>query len=139
MSRFRSFLGNIFSKVLQVISCGPLVLPISAASLASLSHRDGENLIFLDLRDWQEIEKHSFSIPGALLTANVSLEALAKWIPRSSTIALFASETIAEDDVRLRLRAKKLKVYVLDGGLQSWRKAGLPLEAVTLSDRQVGR
>lgn len=136
MSRFRNFFSNILAKAQEIVGCGPLILPISAAALASLSDRAGESLLLFDLRDWHEVEKHSFSIPGALLTANVSLAALARWIPRKSTVVLFATETIPEFDPPWRLPAKKLKVYALDGGLQSWRRAGLPLEPVTLSDRR---
>lgn len=136
MSRFKRFFSNFLARALEMVGCGPLILPISAGALASLSDRAGESVILFDLRDWHELEKHSFSIPGALLTANVSLAAMARWIPRNSTVVLFAGETILEDDAWRRLRARRLKVYALNGGLQSWRRAGLPLEPVTLSDRR---
>jgi rhodanese-related sulfurtransferase len=136
MWRFTSFISNTIARAMEIAGCGPLVLPISASSLASLSDRTGEGLILLDVRDGHEIEDHSYSIPGALLTANVNLFALVRWIPRDSTVVLFATETIPAHDGRLRLPAKKLKVYALEGGLKSWRKAGLPLEPITLSDHR---
>jgi hypothetical protein len=77
------WLKNIYRRVLaralEMAGCGIQALPISAASLASLSDRAGENLILVDLRETHEIENRSFSIPGALITVNVSLPALIRW------------------------------------------------------------
>lgn len=133
---FRNHFGNALSRAMRLLTCEALALPIDAATLASLSDRTGANLILFDLRELQEIEKFSYSIPGALLTTNTSFPTLIRWVPPASTIAVFASETVPSDDARLRLRMKKLKLYSLDGGLRSWCKAGLPVEPVTLSDRR---
>jgi rhodanese-related sulfurtransferase len=134
------WLKNIYRRVLaralEMAGCGIQALPISAASLASLSDRAGENLILVDLRETHEIENRSFSIPGALITVNVSLPALIRWVPQGSTVVIFAAEAIPPLDRRLRVPAKKLKLYALDGGLQSWSNMGLPLEPVTLTDRR---
>ena len=135
----RNHFGDTFARAMRLMGCEALALPIDAASLASLSDRAGANLILFDLRELEEIEKFSFSIPGSLLTTHVSFSALLRWVPPASTVAVFASETISSHDARLRLRKKKFKLYSLDGGLRSWCKAGLPIEPVTLSDwRSVG-
>ncbi len=112
------------------------IAPINAISLASLSDSASESLILFDLRDLPEIERNSYSIPGALLTTNINLRAMIRWIPRDSTVVLFAEETIPPQDSRLRLPAKKLKMFALERGLKSWREAGLPLEPVALGDRR---
>ncbi|MGH9738123.1 MAG: rhodanese-like domain-containing protein [Candidatus Acidiferrales bacterium] len=109
---------------------------INAASLARLSDQPGEGLILLDLRGVHEIEKHTYSIPGALLTINVELATLVRWIPPNSTVVMFADETIAAHDGRLRVAGRKLKVYSLEGGLQAWCESGLPIEPVALHDRR---
>lgn len=124
------------AKVLGALGWTNRVDPISAPSLASLSDDAGGKLILFDLRDLHEIEKYSYSIPGALLTVNVDVAALVRWMPRKTTVALYASDTIPANDIRLRLPAKQLEAYALEGGLQSWCKAGLPLEPITLSDRR---
>ncbi len=132
----RNRFSNALSRAMGLLSYKALALPIDAASLASLSDRSGANLILFDLRELEEIEKFSFSIPGSLLTTHVSLSTLSRWVPPASTVAVFASETIPLHDARLRLRKKKFKLYSLDGGLRSWCKAGLPVEPVTLTDRR---
>lgn len=110
--------------------------PINPTSLACLSDYLGEGLILLDLRGVHEIEKRTYSIPGALLTINVDLAALVRWIPPNSTVVMFAADTIAAHDGRCRVFGRGLKVYSLEGGLQAWCKAGLPVEPVALHDRR---
>jgi len=133
---FRNHFSNALSRAMRLLSCEALALPIDAATLASLSDSAGANLILFDLRELQEIEKFSYSIPGALLTTNASFSTLMRWVPPASTIAVYASETIPAHDARLCPRMKKLKLYSLDGGLRSWCKLGLPVEPVALSDRR---
>jgi rhodanese-related sulfurtransferase len=132
----RNHFSNALAGAMRLMGCGTLALPIDPKSLASLSDRSGANLLLFDLREMEEIEKFSFSIPGALLTTNVNFATLFRWIPPASTVAVFASETIQPHDTRLRLQPKKLSLYSLDGGLRSWCKAGLPVEPVALSDRR---
>jgi rhodanese-related sulfurtransferase len=132
----RNHFSNAFARAMQLMGCEALAHPIGAAALASLSDRSGANLILFDLRELEEIEKFSFSIPGALLTTNVNLPRLVRWVPPTSTVAVFASESIPSHDARLRVRTQKITFYSLDGGLRSWCKAGLPVEPVSLSDRR---
>jgi rhodanese-related sulfurtransferase len=139
MLPFSNYFSNAFARLRRMAACEALAHPIDAPSLASLSDRAGANLIVFDLRDLQEIEKFSYSIPGALLTTNLNFRMLVRWVPAASTLAVFASETLSPHDARLRLPARKITLYALDGGLRSWCKAGLPVEPVTLSDwRSVG-
>jgi hypothetical protein len=136
---FSNYFNNAFGRLMQMVGCKALAHPIDAVSLASLSDRTGANLILFDLRQLQEIEQFSYSIPGALLTTNVNFPVLVRWVPPASTVAVFASESIPSHDERLGLPARKMTLYALDGGLRSWCKAGLPVEPVTLSDwRSVG-
>ena len=136
MLSLRSCYNNSLSRAMQWMRGESSVSPISAVSLASLSDRAGANLILFDLRELYEIERNCYSIPGALLTINIKLGALVRWVPRDSTVVLFAEETIPPHDSRLRLPSKKLKMFALEGGLQSWWRAGLPLEPVALTDRR---
>jgi hypothetical protein len=124
------------AKALGAIGWESRVDPISAAALASLADQNAGSLILFDLRASHEIEKCSYSIPGALLAIQADFTDLFRWVPRCSTVVLFAADTIPAHDARLRLPARKLPVYALEGGLQSWCKAGLPLEPLTLSDRR---
>lgn len=133
---FSNCFSNIFARATRMFSREVLAHPIDAAALASLSDRAGANLILFDLRELHEVEKFSYSIPGALLTANVSFPALVWWVPPASTVAIFSSESIPSAGARLRLPIRKMTLYALDGGLRSWCKAGLPIEPVTLSDRR---
>ncbi|MGA9885264.1 MAG: hypothetical protein WBQ34_16235 [Candidatus Acidiferrales bacterium] len=126
---------NKLAGVLAALGFDDQVDLINAASLACLSDHS-EGLILLDLRGVHEIEKHTYSIPGALLTFNVDLAALVRWIPPNSTVVVFAAETIAAHDGRLRVSGRKLKVYSLEGGLQAWCESGLPLEPIALNDRR---
>ncbi|MGH9686852.1 MAG: rhodanese-like domain-containing protein [Candidatus Acidiferrales bacterium] len=128
--------NNKLAGVLAALGFEGRVELISAASLAFLSDCSNDGLILLDLRGAHEIEKHTYSIPGALLTFNVDLAALIRWIPPSSTVVMFAAETIAAHDGRLRPSGRRLKVYSLEGGLQAWCQAGLPIEPVALNDRR---
>lgn len=132
----REYWSSKFAKALGALGWRSRVDSISAPSLASLSDEAGGKLILFDLRDLHEIEKYSYSIPGALLTVNVDLPALVRWIPRKTTVALYAENTIPAHDSRLHLAGKQLEVYALDGGLQSWCKAGLPVEPIVLTDRR---
>lgn len=132
----KEYWSSKIAKALGALGWRNRVDSISAPSLASLSDEAGGNLIVFDLRDLHEIEKHSYSIPGALLTINVDFLALVRWMPRKTTLALYAADTIPADDSRLRLPGKQLEVYALSGGLQSWCKAGLPVEPIVLTDRR---
>lgn len=136
MLSLRSRYSSSLSRAMQWMRGASSIPPISVASLASLSNRAAESLLLFDLRDLREIERNGFSIPGALHTFNVDLRAMVRWIPRDSTVVLFAEETIPPHDSRLRIPSRKLKMFVLEGGLQSWWKTGLPLEPVALSDRK---
>lgn len=136
MLSLRTSYSNILARAIEWIRGESPVSPISAATLASFSDRAGESLILFDLRDVCEIERNCYSIPGALLTININLRAMVRWVPRKSTVVLFAEDTIPLNDSRLRLPSKKLKMFALDGGLQSWRRAGLPLESLALVDRR---
>lgn len=131
-----NYFSDILARMMRIIAGDALAHPIDAASLASLSDRSGANLILFDLRELQEIEQFSYSIPGALLTTNVSFRTLIRWVPAASTVAVFASESIPPYDARLRLPPRNMTLCALDGGLRSWCKAGLPVEPVTLSDRK---
>ena len=133
---FITSFSNALARVMGMAGCEVLAQPIDAASLASLSDRAGANLILFDLRELHEIEDFSYSIPGALLTTNVNFPLLVRWVPPASTVAVFASETLSRTDARLRLPARRMTLYALDGGLRSWCKAGLPVEPVALSDRR---
>ncbi|MGH9562924.1 MAG: rhodanese-like domain-containing protein [Terracidiphilus sp.] len=130
------FWNSKIAKALGAVGWESRVELIDASSLASLSNHARGNLILLDVRDPHEIEKYSYSIQGALLTMHVDVSGLVQWIPRKSTVVLFAAETIPLNDARLHLPAQGLKVHALDGGLQAWCQAGLPLEPVVLSDRR---
>lgn len=132
----RNYFSDALARAMRLAGCEALALPIEAASLASLSDRAGANLILFDLRELHEIEKFCFSIPGALLTTHMNFTAMLRWVPRPSTVAVFASDTIPSHDARLHVRTKNVTLYALDGGLRSWCKAGLPVESVTLSDRR---
>jgi len=136
MLSLRSCYSSRLARAFQWMRGQSPISPISVASLASLSDRAGEGLILFDLRDLREIERNGFSIPGALHTFNINFCAMVRWIPRDSTVVLFAEDTIAPHDARLRVPSRKLKMFALEGGLQSWWKAGLPLEPVALNDRR---
>jgi len=136
MLSLRTAYSSSLARVMQWMRGGLPISTISAVSLASLSDRAGESLILFDLRELHEIERSGYSIPGALLTIHIDLRAMMRWVPRDSTVVLFAEDTIPQHDSRLRLPAKNLKMFALDGGLQSWCGAGLPLEPVALSDRK---
>jgi len=136
MLSLRLSYSSSLARVLRWMRGESLIPSISVATLASLSDRAGESLILFDLRDLREIERNGFSIPGALLTFNIDLRALTRWIPRDSTVVLFVEETMPAHDARLRIPSRKLDLFVLEGGLQSWRNAGMPLEPVALSDRR---
>jgi hypothetical protein len=136
MLSLRSCYSRSLSRAMRWMRGESPISPISVATLASLSDRAGERLILFDLRDLREIERNGFSIPGALLTFNIDLRAMVRWIPRDSTVVLFAEETIPPHDTRLRIPSRKLDMFALEGGLQLWWKTGLPLEPVALSDRK---
>jgi hypothetical protein len=136
MSSLRSWYSSSVARAIQWMRGESPISPISVASLASLSDRAGESLILFDLRELCEIERNCYSIPGALLTININLGVMIRWVPRDSAVVLFAEDTIPPHDSRLRLPSKKLKMFALEGGLQSWRQTGLPLEPVALSDRR---
>jgi len=135
MLSLRSSYGKSLARAIQWMHGESPVAPINAAWLASLSDRGGERLILFDLRELREIERNCYSIPGALLTVKIDLRAMIRWVPRDSAVVLFAEDTIPPHDSRLRLPSRKLRMFALDGGLQSWRRAGLPLEPVALSDQ----
>jgi rhodanese-related sulfurtransferase len=112
------------------------IFPIDSAGLASLSAQSADTLMVFDLRDSSEIEQHSYCIPGALLAANVDFDELVRWIPPKTIVVLYATANIPAHHSCLHLAAKGLKFYVLEGGLQSWREAGRPFDAVTFGMRR---
>lgn len=136
MWRLKHYYTGSLSRIARLVRGECRISPISVTSLASLSENADGNLILFDLRDIREIERHGYSIPGALLTTNVDLGAMVRWVPRDTTVVLFGEETIPAHDPRLRLPVLKLKIHALEGGLRSWWRAGLPLEPVALSDRR---
>jgi rhodanese-related sulfurtransferase len=114
----------------------PYISQISAVELASLRLRAPDQLMIFDLRESGEIEEHSYTIPGALLTINVNFEALVPWIPPDTFVVLYATAEIPVRYAGIPLLSRELRFCSLEGGLRSWREAGLPLEQLILSDRR---
>jgi len=115
----------------------PGISRIGAVELASLFVRAGDNLMIFDLRESAEIEAYPCAIQGALLTFNVNLHALIPWIPPETVVILYATSDIPAHYAFVHLLSRKLRIYALDGGLRSWREAGLPLEHVVFGDRRL--
>ena len=76
------------------------------------------------------------TIPGALLTANVNFEELVPWIPPDTFVVLYATAEMPVRYAGIPLLSRELRFCSLEGGLRSWREAGLPLEQLILSDRK---
>ena len=109
---------------------------ISALELASFAIRDPDALIDFDLRDYSEVEAYPYAIRGALLTFNVNLDALVPLIPPETIVILYGAVDIPARYAFLHLLSKKLSFRATEGGLQSWRAAGLPIEHLKLDDRR---
>jgi len=110
------------------------IAQISAVELASLFVQAPDNVIIFDLREPNEVEEHSYGISGALLTTNVNLQALVPWIPPETAVVLYATADIPARYAFIHLLSTKLRFYALEGGLRSWREAGLPVEHLVLGD-----
>lgn len=109
---------------------------ICVAELASLRLRASDQLMIFDLRESGEIEQQSYTIPGALLTINVNFETLVPWIPPDTFVVLYATAEMPVRYAGIHLLSRELHFCSLEGGLRSWREAGLPLEQLILSDRR---
>ena len=114
----------------------PRISQICVAELASLRLRSPDQLMIFDLRESGEIEEHPYTIPGALLTFNVNFEALVPWIPPETFVVLCATAGTPARYAGIHLLSRELKFCWLEGGLQSWREAGLPQEQLALGDRR---
>jgi rhodanese-related sulfurtransferase len=112
------------------------VAPISPVELASLRLRLPDRLLIFDLRESGEIEEHPFTIPGALLTTHGNFEALVPWIPPDTCVVLYATGGMPARYAGIHLLSRELKFCALEGGLRSWREAGLPLEQLASGDRR---
>lgn len=102
---------------------GPRELSLLLAHIA-------DRLLIFDLRRPSEIERYPFMIPDALLTTNVDLFELVRWIPPETIIVLYATEQIPRDCAVSDVGANESTIYVLKGGLKSWLEARLPTEPV---------
>lgn len=112
-------------------SCIP---QIGVVELASLRLRAPDQLMIFDLRESGEMEEHPYAIPGALLTTNVNLHALAPWIPPETVVVLYATSDLPAQFSSLHCPSRNLRFLALEGGLRSWREAGLQLEHLVLGD-----
>jgi len=106
----------------------PRISQICVAELASFRLRSPDQLMIFDLRESGEMEEHPYTILGALLTTNVNLHALVAWIPPETVVVLYVTSDLPPDFSSLHCPSRKLRFYALEGGLRSWREAGLPLE-----------
>lgn len=103
---------------------------ISAAELSSLLVNLPHKLIIFDLRERNEIDLYPYGIPGALLTANVSLHLMLPAIPPQSTVVFYAADRKPIDFDLLHPFSLKPNFHLLKGGLRAWWEAHLPLERV---------
>lgn len=84
--------------------------------------------MIFDLRQSSEVDRYPCIIPDALLTTNVDLFELVRWIPPETIIVLYATEQIPRECALLNIGASESTVYALKGGLRSWLEARLPTE-----------
>ena len=108
------------------------MLEISAADLSTLLEPLCSKLIILDLRRQDEVEHYPYIIPGALLTTKVDAPALITWLPRRSSVVLYATDDMPRGYSRLHLLRNDLSFYVLSAGLRAWWTAGFAMERVSL-------
>ncbi|GEM_PF-4621873 len=109
---------------------------ISPVELASLFWCAPHKLMVFDLRTLAEVEQCPQTIPGALLTTRVDMGAMIRWIPPEAVVVLCAAEDVPRQFAQLALPLAEPRVLLLDGGLRSWRQAGLPMETVNLHEKQ---
>ena len=112
------------------------VSQINAVELTSLCRRVSDKLMIFDLRESAEIEEHPYTVPGALLTNNVDFDVLIPWIPPDTVVVLYAAAGMPTGYACVHLLSRELRFYALEGGLRSWREAGLPLERAVLGNRR---
>jgi rhodanese-related sulfurtransferase len=105
------------------------VEPLSADELAQRLARG--DVVLLDVRPEQEYR--AGHIAGARSAPLASLEQLVTKLPKRREIVAYCRGpycVYADDAVRL-LRGRGLKARRLDVGYPEWRRAGLPVEAVS--------
>jgi hypothetical protein len=113
---------------------GPGIPQISVGELVTLCHRASNRLMIFDLREPAEIEGHPYTIPGALLTINVDLYELMRWIPQDTIVVLYSTVDTPAYYARIHLSSTKLRFYALEGGVRLWHDAGQRLERAVLND-----
>jgi rhodanese-related sulfurtransferase len=109
---------------------------ISSVQLASLFWCAPHKLMVFDLRTLAEVEQCPQTIPGALLTTHVDISALIRWIPPETVVVLYAADDVPHRFAQLAVPLGEPRVRLLDGGLRSWWQEGLPMETVTLHEKQ---
>ncbi len=114
---------------------GPIV-ELNPRELALLYAHASDRLMIFDLRHSGEVARQPAIIPNALLTMNVDLLELMRWIPAETIVVFYAAEQIPRDCAIPVALSGETVTYVLKGGLRSWCEAGGPVDPVTLQREQ---
>ncbi|MBU3657629.1 MAG: rhodanese-like domain-containing protein [Rhodocyclaceae bacterium] len=142
--RVNAFFGKTMDFFLQPLNLGLLVIMlISGAMLvrqvaqpggkavspqAAIAIKDRENGVFVDVREEHEVAvghiKGSLHLPLKTLADN--LAKLEKYRKKPVVVICAAGQRSAAG-TRVLLKAGFEDVCQLDGGIQAWEKAGLPL------------
>jgi membrane protein DedA with SNARE-associated domain/rhodanese-related sulfurtransferase len=99
--------------------------------------REGNELPFIvDLRHPLDVLTEPLVVPGAVRIGPEDLKLRNKLIPRDRDIVLYCTCPSEETSAKVALELRRMgvrRVRPLRGGLQGWRDAGYPLEAVLIS------
>ena len=110
--------------------------PAQLFAMMDDAQRAGKDLPFIvDLRHPLDVLTDPLVLPGALRIGPDDLKSRRETIPRDRDIVLYCTCPSEETSAKVAMELRKLgvrRVRPLRGGLQGWRDAGYPLEAIVI-------
>ena len=118
--------GTIFLRDLRRVS------PVDLShSLWTLTDRP----ILFDLRNGHELDSFPFTICDSLQVGELDWKALLNSVPSRNVVILYGANPESVAHMTISSLPQGCEVWMLQGGLQEWCEAGLPVDG--LQDRQV--
>jgi membrane protein DedA with SNARE-associated domain/rhodanese-related sulfurtransferase len=110
--------------------------PAQLQAMIADAQREGHEIPFIvDLRHPLDVLTDPFILPSALRIGPDDLKLRKEIIPHDRDIVLYCTCPSEETSAKIALELRKMgvkRVRPLRGGLQGWKDAGYPLEAVTV-------